>query len=41
MVTGMYVYILLAMPLTELLYRKLEPVISRILFKKENKKIKD
>ena len=41
MVTGMYVYILVAIPLTEWLYRKLEPVISRILFKKENKKIKD
>lgn len=35
MVTGIYVYILVAIPLTEWLYKYLEPFISRIIFKRE------
>jgi hypothetical protein len=35
MVTGMYVYIFVAIPLTEWLYRKLEPIIP-VIFKTDN-----
>ena len=34
MVTGMYVYIFVALPLTERLYNLLEPIISKITDKK-------
>jgi hypothetical protein len=34
MVTGMYVYIFVALPLTQWLYNKLEPIISKLTDKK-------
>ena len=38
MVTGMYVYIFVAMPLTEGLYKRLEPPISKLLERKKTDK---
>jgi hypothetical protein len=38
MVTGMYVYIFVAMPLTEGLYKRLEPPINSLLRRRKEKK---